>query len=378
MLEKGRISPLELSVLVILFTIGTTILATPSVMTAKAHQDAWLSSLISVILCGLLAFFYVICGKAMKRETYTQYLERVYGKIIGKMLSFSYVYFGFIGACSLLYQFSNFVTTHMLVDTPLEVLNVMLALLVILVVRGGLEVLAKTGELLIPWFMFMFFALVILLIPQIEIDRLSPLYVASFRDHMSAILNFLAFAGFPLVIFLMFYPGNINRPDKTKWNFIIASLFGCVVAAILVLLCILVLGAPATTRQMFPGYVLAKTVSVFDIVERIEAVMASMWVLSIFFKTAVYFYGSVIGLADIVAVKDYRFLILPFGLLTIVFSTFIYPNVTYMTYWDSKYWVPYSMIMGFFIPLLTLCIDKIKSGFTSSKQSKGKGGQKNC
>lgn len=207
----------------------------------------------------------------------------------------------------------------------------------------------------------LFFSLVIFLIPQIEPDRIGPLYEAGFRDHLSAVWNFLAFAGFPLVIMLMFYPGNINRPDKTKWNFIFGTLFGGMVVMVLVLLCILVLGASATARQMFPSYVLAKTVSVFEIIERIEAVIAGMWVLSIFFKTAIYFYGCVIGLAEILAVKNYRFLVIPIGLLAILFSTACYPNVAYMAYWDEKYWAPYSMVMGFFLPLLTLIIDKIKS-----------------
>lgn len=361
MIEKGRISPFELSILTILFTIGTTILAIPSVQTAKASQDAWLSSLIGIIFSVLIAFFFVIIAKAMKRESYIRYLERVYGKFIGKMIGMTYIYFAFIGASSLLYQFGNFVTTQMLVDTPVEVINFMLILLVIMVVRAGLEVLARTSELLIPWFVFLFVTLVIFLTPQIELDRLSPLYEASIKSHLSAALDFVAFAGFPLVIFLMFYPGAINRPDKTKWPFTIGTLIGGLVVGILVLLCILVLGAPATSRQIYPSYVLAKSVSAFDIIERIESAMAGMWVISIFFKTAIYFYGLVIGIADLLNVKNYRFLVIPIGLITFVFSTTIYPNVSYISYWDDKYWVPYSMIMGVFIPLLTLIIDKLKT-----------------
>lgn len=367
MLEKGRISPFELSILTILFTIGTTILAIPSVQTAKAGQDAWLSALIGILYSVLIAFFFVICAKAIKRESYVKYLERVYGKVIGKLIGLSYIYFAFIGASSLLYQFGNFVTTQMLVDTPVEIINFLLIFLVIMVVRAGLEVLARTSELLIPWFMFLFITLVIFLIPQIEFDRLSPLYEASVKSHLSAALDFLSFAGLPLVIFLMFYPGNINRPDKTKWNFPIGTLIGSLIVGILVLLCILVLGAPATARQIYPSYVLAKSVSVFDIIERIESAMAGMWVISLFFKTAIYFYGSVIGLAEILDVKNYRFLVIPIGLITFIFSTSIYPNSTYIAYWDDKYWLPYTLVMGFFIPLLTLIVDKIKNYAKNSR-----------
>ncbi|MFE8697214.1 endospore germination permease [Cytobacillus sp. FJAT-53684] len=361
LIEKGRISPLQLSILVFIFTIGTTVLAIPSVMTARANQDAWLSSLIGILLCVFLAAFFALCAKPIGRETYIQYLERVYGKVIGKIIGVTYVFFGFIGTSTLLFQFGNFVTTQMLVETPIEIINLMLVLLIIASLRAGLEVLARTSELLFPWFMFLFIALVILLLPQIELDRISPLYEAKINDHLSAALDFVSFAGFPLVVFLMFYPGNINRPDKVKWNLILGTFFGALVVGVFVFLCILVLGSAATARQIYPSYVLAKTVSVFDIIERIEAAMASMWILSIFFKTAIYFYACVVGLAEILEVKNYRFLALPIGILTFLFSMVVYPNVAFMSHWDNTYWVVYSMIMGFFIPLFTLILHKIKS-----------------
>lgn len=77
-------------------------------------------------------------SRAMKRETYIQYLQRVYGIVIGKLMGFSYVYFSFIGVTTLLYYFGNFTTTQILTRTPIEMLNLMLAILVMVVVRAGL------------------------------------------------------------------------------------------------------------------------------------------------------------------------------------------------------------------------------------------------
>ncbi|WP_017755329.1 GerAB/ArcD/ProY family transporter [Calidifontibacillus oryziterrae] len=372
MLEKGRISPLELSVLIIFFTIGT-ILAIPSVQTAKANQDAWLSSLIGIFVCVGLAYFYWICAKPMGRATYSQYLEKVYGKIVGKIISLTYVFFWFIGATTLTNQFGKFITTQMLVGTPIEVVSLLLTLLIIFAVKAGLEVIARTGELLIPWFMILFFALVIFLIPQIDLERLSPLYEASFQQQFSATMDFIATAGFPLIAFLMFFPGNMNVPDKSKWNLIAGVFVGAFIVGVFVFLCIVVLGATTTARQMYTSYVLAKSVSLFDIIERIEAVMASMWILTIFFKTAIYFYSCVVCFADVLNVKQYRFLAIPIGILTLLYSTIVYPNVAYMSQWYERYWVPYSLIMGFIIPLLTLIIDKMKSRFkqTNNKVSTG-------
>lgn len=369
--EKASISPLELSILTIFFTTGTTILVIPATMTAKSNQDAWLSALIGIAGCALIGYFFVVCSRAMKKETYIQYLQRVYGKVLGKMIGLTYVYFSFIGATTLLYYFGNFTTTQILTRTPIEMLNLMLAVLVMVVVRAGIEVFARTGELLFPWFIFLLTALSLLLLPKLKLERISPLYEASLSEHLSAALDFIGIAGFPLVVFLMIIPMNINRRDRIKWNFIIGSILGAFIVGVIILLCILVLGASTSARQMFPSYVLAKSVSAFDIIQRIESVMASMWILSIFFKTTVYFYACVIGFAQIVEVKDYRFLVIPIGILTVMFSTVVYPNVSYMSHWDSTYWNPYALIMGLIIPLFTFIIDKIKNHSKSGNVNQG-------
>ncbi|MCU9614392.1 endospore germination permease [Caldibacillus lycopersici] len=368
---KIRISPFQLTVLIILFTTGTTILVTPAGMTAETKQDAWLSSIIGMFLCLGYAYFLYKCGIAMGSKTYIQYLEKVYGRIVGKIIGMLYVFFAFIGTSTLLSYFGFFTTTQILTDTPIEILNILLVLLIIFAVRAGLEVIARTGELLITWFFFLLFALVIFLLPELKLEKLTPVFEASFSDHTKAIFNFVSFAGFPLILFLMFYPKSLNQPRQAKWNILIGSFIGTFTVTVITLLCILVLGASITAKQLYPSYVLAKSVSLFEIIERIESIMASVWVISIFFKSTIYFYTCVLGLAQILKVKWYRPLVFPLGVLACIFSTIVYPNIVYMQKWDSTYWPPYALIMGLIIPLITLIIDKVQNHFRSNNQSKG-------
>ncbi len=367
--EKVRISPFQLSVLTILFTTGTTFLIIPSTMTAETKQDAWVSSILGIIICLGLSYFFIVCGREMGRKNYIQYLEDVYGRLLGKMIGLLYVFFCFNGTAALLSYFGFFTTTQMLTTTPIEVLHILLAILIISVVRAGLEVLARTGELMIIWVFLLLLAMIVFLLPDIQLERLTPSFVASPMNHTKAIINFVAIAGLPLVVFLMIIPKHINRPDLAKWNFIAGTLIGTGAVTVIIVLCILVLGASTTARQLYPSYVLAKTISVFDIIQRIESIMAGIWVISIFFKTAIYFYVSVVGFAQILEVKNYHFLTIPMGMLTVIFSTIIYPNIEFMSHWDAKYWPPYLIIMGFIIPLFTLITDKIKKRFKSKKAS---------
>jgi spore germination protein KB len=277
-----------------------------------------------------------------------------------------FLFFGFIGTTTLLFHVGTFTTTQMLPETPIEVLIAMFGFLIIAVTRAGLEVLARCGELLLPWFFILFIAMIVFITPQLEFDRLTPLHDVSIKQLAAGAFEFIAVASFPMVVFLMFYPGNVNNPEKTKRNFLSGAFIGGVVVFIVVLTSILVLGAPSTARQMYPSYVLVKSINVGDIITRIEAIMAGMWMITIFFKMSIYFYATSVGLAELCNLRSYRPIVIPIGLLAIIFSTIVYPNVAFMSKWDGDYWGPYALTMGVLFPLLTFVIDKLQNRKTSN------------
>lgn len=47
MLEKGKIGSRQLMILVILYTLGDSILVIPSIVASEAEQDAWISGMIA-------------------------------------------------------------------------------------------------------------------------------------------------------------------------------------------------------------------------------------------------------------------------------------------------------------------------------------------
>ncbi|WP_413376627.1 GerAB/ArcD/ProY family transporter [Alkalihalobacillus sp. 1P02AB] len=361
MLEKGRISPLQLTVFVILFSVGTTILLEPTNQAEIAQQAAWISTLLGVIVSVLVAWFYVICARNIGDQSYVQYLQKVYGNVIGKFMILCFIFFGFIGTTTLLFHVGTFVSTHMLPETPIEVLIAMFGFLIYLATRGGLEVLARCGELLLPWFLLLFIAMVVFITPKLEFERLTPLFDVSIKQLASGAFEFVSVATFPLVVFLMFFPKNVSNLKKVKHYFLGGMFLGGFFVFIAVLLSILVLGADSTARQMYPSYVLAKSINVGDIITRIEVIMAGMWMITIFFKMSLYFYATTVGLAEFFNLQTYRPIVLPIVILAVGFSTIIYPNVAFMSSWDSKYWAPYAFTMGVLFPLLTLIVDKLRN-----------------
>ena len=78
--------------------------------------------------------------------------------------------------------------------------------------------------------------------------------------------------------------------------------------------------------------------------------MAALWIISLYFKMVVYFFASVLGLAQILNLKDYRPLTYPLGLIVIALSTIIFPNIIYQENFDASTAVSFSLVVGLFIP----------------------------
>ena len=158
----------------------------------------------------------------------------------------------------------------------------------------------------------------------------------------------------------MIFPAFINKTKQAKKSFLIGNLIGGFVIIILTFLSVSVLGAENTARQMYSSYELAKRINVGDFVQRIEALMASLWFISLYFKAALYFYASVLGMAQILNLKDYRPLTIPLGMIAVVLSLVIYPNVTYQQNFDQTTQLSFSLSIGLFLPLLLVVVYAIR------------------
>lgn len=120
------------------------------------------------------------------------------------------------------------------------------------------------------------------------------------------------------------------------------------------------LGPSNTASRTFPSYALAQRISIGNFLQRIEIIMAGMWIISIYIRTFMYFYASVIGVAQLCKIQDHRPLIFPFGLLMIGLSQIIHPNIVHSNVYNNEIWPIFSAIFTVILPLTLLIIAKIR------------------
>ncbi|MNP30985.1 Spore germination protein [compost metagenome] len=127
---------------------------------------------------------------------------------------------------------------------------------------------------------------------------------------------------------------------------------------IMTLLSILVLGENTETIP-YPSYTLAQKISIGNFLERIEVIIAVIWFITIFIRISLLFYVSIVGIAQTLNFKEYRFMIYPMAILLVIYSQIVFPNTAYFQAFTSI-WTIHSLIMGFAFPLVLWLIGSFK------------------
>ncbi|MCR8632788.1 GerAB/ArcD/ProY family transporter [Paenibacillus radicis (ex Xue et al. 2023)] len=353
-----QISTKQMSVLIIFFVIGDMLLFLPSNMAAITHQDAWISGLIGLVIGLLFAWLIFEFSQCFPGMNLVQIHKQVLGTWVGGAVSLFYMLVMFHDAATQVREIGDFVTTQMMTETPMRIICILMVIMLVVAIRSGLESIARTAEVLILVFAIMFIAIILLLIPEAKLDRLTPVLEHDIPTLVHGSLFFIAFPFTELFVMWMILP-NVKANEHLRKDFILASVIGGIAIFAIVLLSLLVLGAYLTEHQMYSTYTLAKKIGIGHFLERVEAILAISWLLCTYFRMVIYGYGFIKGIAELLQIQNYRYLTIPFGTLTFSYALLIAPNVVYF---DSMnpYWVTWDFTYFPVIPLIVYLIFKIR------------------
>lgn len=359
MLEKGKISVRQFTVLIIFFTIGTSILIGPSLLANWAEQDAWIAAVLGVAGGLLIILLLNQVIRMYPNDNLPGILEHVFGRWVGKGLALWFFMFSLILSAIMIRVIGDFMIINIFRQTPIEVIHVMVIFLGVMGVRLGLEVLGRSAEIFLPWVVLMLLFLFVFLAPQMKMENIQPILEGGFGAEVLGGYNLLAITFLETVIFLMIAPYT-NRPKKMRRGFFIGGVIGGVVLIVVTLFSIAVLGAGIASQELYTSYVLAKKIDIGQILQRVESILAALWFLTVYYKFAICFYASTLSLAEIAGLRDYRPLVLPLGSVLLTLSLVVSPNISYYLIIATKTWPPYATTVGLLLPLLILLFGGIK------------------
>ncbi|MFF2176079.1 endospore germination permease, partial [Lysinibacillus sp. NPDC058147] len=359
-MEKEIISSRQFMIITLLSSIGTAILISPASVTSEAKQDAWIAAIISVVLSLLLIKLFVTLGKRTPTLTFVVANEKILGRFFGKITSIGFIILSFLSAGELLYFIGIFMKTEIMPETPMMAFAFLFSIIIIYAAFLGIEVFARSAEILFAMFILIFILFVVCISPSVHMENLQPILEAPAKSLFFSTIRLMSIFSFPLVILLMIFPSAVNVHESAQKAFYIGTILGGIVLIAIISLAILVLGPENTASRTFPSYSLAQRISIGNFLQRIEVIMAAMWIISIYIKTFMFFYAGVIGIAQICKIKNHRPLIFPFGMIILGLSQIVHPSIIHSDIYNKETWPIFSFFFAILLPLVLLLVAKIR------------------
>ncbi|MGM0883972.1 MAG: GerAB/ArcD/ProY family transporter [Bacillota bacterium] len=369
-MNNAQITSSQCAKLLFLFALGSAVLILPTAITAIAKQDAWLS----VLLVGPFNYFiltvFLALADRFPNMSLAQYAEKVLGVWAGKVLTLTYLLLFLLLSALVLRNISDFIGLSVLPRTPVWFVDVTFMIVVIYGVFLGIETIARTGEILFGWVIFVFIIILVSLLNQFDFHNLEPFLYEGIVRPLKGIYPVLGFPIGEFVFITMIFP-LVSKQDRTKLrkSLKLSVLLLVSTSALLIIFLIGVMGAEEVSRSPFSVYELAKNINIEEILVRVEILVAMVWVGTVFIKLALCVYALTVLTAQMLKLSTYRPLVVPYAFVIVPLSILAYRNVAHAKEFATEVWTVYSVFQGFVLPLLLLVIAAITGKRDSSDGS---------
>lgn len=359
MLIKDRLTVRQFTLLTFLTMVGDMILIYPSLVTAYGRQDAWICSLLSQPIGILIIWILFKLHRTHPELSLIEICKKLLGPWMGSVLAAGYLFYFIMGTAVCLREVGDFMTTQIYLQTPIRVILTLFLIPIVWGIIHGLKTMGLSSELLAPIVVVFMILLLLGLLPQVEPAKLQPFLETPWIKLLHSTIRG-AFSSFgELIVLSMFLP-YVNRASHLKRDILLATIAGGIMLTMLELVSLMVFGPILTQHGFYISYSLAQKINIGNFFERIEALMAISWLISTYFKSMLYMFGFVLGIAQLLELKSYKPLILPSALLMFAASVLIGPNIVFYTSTVMPAWLDWNVTVSLVIPLFLLLVHRLR------------------
>ncbi|NQX69245.1 endospore germination permease [Paenibacillus alba] len=368
-LDKGIIGIRQFTVIVILLTLGDSILILPSGIAGSSHQDAWIAGILGLVFGLVAVWIFSVMGGFYPGLSLIQYTPLIAGKWLGIVLNLSFlIYFGFI-VVSVSWEIGDFITSVVMPETPIEVIELLFYGMMVFAARLGIGPIIRASEIFFPWVMLTLFVLIVMLIPQMQLNQIQPILEKGIKPILLGTLHAGSFPYMEIFAVLIILP-HIKQSQEIRKNFLIGALLGGIALNMVLAQSIFVLGEYLTAHRFYSSFALAQRINIANFFQRLETIIAFLWIITTYVKTTLYFYVLNVGLAQFLKLKEYKMLTVPTSMICYALIFISIPNASFFNAVLAKVWAFYNITICMIIPLLLVGIYFIRNN--KLKRSGGK------
>lgn len=254
---------------------GVGVLSAPRYIFAKAHQDAWLSIIITLIYMLIVVFvMFTILNQYENADIFGIQTD-VFGKWIGKILGTIYILFFIAELLSVLLIYIEAIQTFIYSTLHSFIIGSLLLILTVYSVRGGLRVVV--GVIFIFFFLSIWiFALLYDPMLRMEMTLFQPMFQASFIELLKGSLE-TSYSFFGFEILFLIYPFIMNK-ENAKTPVYLGVSFSAFIVLFTTIISIGYYSPHDFEKMDWAVLTLFKSVS-FSFLERFDYIIVVVWMM---------------------------------------------------------------------------------------------------
>lgn len=240
-------------------------------------NDTLISAVIGFILSFIL--FYIvrwIVNKNDQKDVF-ELNKSIFGKTFGKLLNVL-MWLGFFAVATIImYSMADFFNTEYLPDTSIDYLKILVILPAIYISTKEFATLIRTNQILSIVSLGIIILCFIGISDAFEFKNLEPLFSTSKTSIIQNILTYFVLSALPLSMFLITSKTNIKDDENLNKNMLRVFVLTNITTIAIMAGTILALGVEYIGIFRFPEYIALKQFSLFNILERVENILAMQY-----------------------------------------------------------------------------------------------------
>ncbi len=341
-------------------TTAGSVLVIGALIASTAKQDAWIGSFLAILFGIPVIWVFLFLGRRFPRMTFVEISRELLGKWLGTVVAGSFLFLCLQISFHTPWFMSDFMTSQVMPETPHYVIRALYIAAMSIAILYGLEAFARASEIFMLVVSVLFVFVMVMVIPNAKIENLLPVFENGLIPVLKSSVFVTCFIALPNITMMMVYPARLDDLNKGEKSFLKGYFLGGGITCISILMSVLVLGWAITANSRFSVFRFANLINVGIVFSRIEVIVFVVWVLTQFIFCTIYFYAFVIGLSQLLKLKNHKRLVLPLALILLTMSEVIFPDVAYQEHWAVFTWIPYIFTHGFVLPVFLLMVYWIK------------------
>lgn len=332
-MHKSTISPRNACFLFIVMIITNNVVLAYS---PEIGQDAWVAIIGSTILACPLVWMYARLIQLQPGKSLFEMATIALGKWGGRAASLFFTLYTLLLGSLVLYTFAQFIHMTSLYKTPVPIIELLLFFAILYLAKSGSRTLSRfsmavvlvSTATLIVFFLFS--------IPKVELKNLLPILQ---HEPSQIALNTTKMVFLPLgeTVVLLTLFGDLEEGASPYKVYFGSLLFSGIYTLIIFVRSCSILGANAVSFIFFPNYRTVALIEFGDFLERIESLVAFVYILGSLAKTGICLLGSARGIAHIFGLPDDKAMVFPVGFLMVGLSAIAYKNILQMFAFANLY-----------------------------------------